>query len=198
MTSHVVCEFEGVVGLTFVVADQTRIVPEVPAWRTWKQQYQKLVDCCTMPHCRLHVSRSPCDRKPQRKRCCQSAVSALLNRCGGICCPVVVHWIGTVVSRFGNHCAIGGATSEHEGEMLLLGVTSRISSACSPRRWLSGYVRAAETFYAPTRDRVLFGVSSQWDHIVVEFFPAESEGHGHESCTLWTQWRRPTSKCCGG
>ena len=129
MTSHVVCEFEGVVVLTLVVPDQTRIVPEVPAWTTWKQQYQKLVDCCTMPHCRLHVSRSPCDRKQQRKRCCQSAVSAFSNRCGGICCPVVVHWIGTVVSRFGNHCAIGGATSKHEGEMLLLGVTSRISSA---------------------------------------------------------------------
>ena len=34
-------------------------------------------------------------------------------RCGGICCPVVV------VSKFGNMCAIGRATSEQEVGILL-------------------------------------------------------------------------------
>ena len=85
------------------------IVPKGPAWIAWN----------TMPQYRLHVSRSPCDRKTQRYRFCQSAASALF----AVVDVSVVQFgragLELYVSRFGNHCAIGRATSKQEVGMLL-------------------------------------------------------------------------------
>ena len=73
VTSHFACKFDGAVGLMFWCLTRNVLFQRSQLGQRGNGNTPQLfivVQCRTC----LHVSRSPCDREPQRYRCWQSAV----------------------------------------------------------------------------------------------------------------------------